>query len=273
MSLIDSHIHLFERGYADNRPAGAELEDYQSLRKRYGIDKALVVGFEGDSRFRGNSAYVLNLARDHDWIVPLSFIDPTNASARSVDEAVAAGAAGFSLYLGSDAALAEQVQADVWRAIDKHGSILSVNATPAALAGFGPVIERLGRSEVLISHLGLPGLAAIECSSADSLAPWTPKRLAALTELAKYPQVSVKLTGLYAIDPEFPHRQAEADVRVAMEAFGISRLVWGSDYSPGLGTVTVDQLFSVPDWLSKQLSADEVDDLTGKTMQRILEVS
>ena len=271
MTRIDSHIHLFEHGYAGDRQAGAELADYQLLRKRHGIDKALVVGFEGDARFSGNSGYVLNLARDHDWILPLSPLDLANASADSVDEVVAAGAAGFSLYLGADPTLAGQAPAEVWRAIDRHGSVLSVNAAPAALAGFGAVLEQLPGSAVLISHLGLPGPAPV--NRADGIRPQSqaPTRMSALTELARYPRVSVKLSGLYAIDPEFPHALAEADVHAALEAFGAARLVWGSDYSPGLDTVTADELFAIPDWITSQLSADELEKVIGDTLQRILE--
>jgi L-fuconolactonase len=271
VTRIDSHIHLFENGYGGDRPAGAELAGYQLLRRRHGIDKALVVGFEGDARFAGNNGYVLNLAKDQNWIFPLCYVDLANASPHSPDEFVAAGAAGFSLYLGSDATVAGRVQAEVWNAIDRHGLLVSVNAAPAALAGFGAVLEQLPASAVLISHLGLPGPAPVNRADDSRAQSQVSARMSALVQLAQYPQVSVKLSGLYAIDAGFPHALAQADVHAALEAFGVDRLVWGSDYSPGMDAVTAEELFAIPDWITSQLNAEELEKVAGGTLQRILD--
>lgn len=268
--MIDSHIHLFERGFTDDQPEDTELADYEILRDTYNIEAAIVVGFEGDRRFLGNSQYILRLGRTNDWIVPLAYLNPDTATRRSVDAWIAEGAAGVSIYLGSNPKGVEQFHPDVWESIGKHSMVVSVNSSPEGLAGLKPVVESAGSSSILISHLGLPGRAqALESSSSDAnfLAG---RRLQQLIGLAQYDNVYVKLTGLYAIDPDFPHWGAEADVNKVIECFGLSRLVWGTDYSPGLGALSSRELFSLPDWLTSQLSDYELENVTHNNMRGIL---
>ena len=51
--LLDAHIHLFEQGWGGKGPADADLTAYLELRRRYGIDRALVVGYEGEVSYAG----------------------------------------------------------------------------------------------------------------------------------------------------------------------------------------------------------------------------
>lgn len=255
MSRFDAHIHLFERGFSGERAPGAELADYLAARERHDIGDALVVGYEGDARFAGNNDYILRLAGEHEWIVPLAFLDAASATPDAVGRALDAGAAGFSMYLGTDGSLAEVVPLEVWRAIDEAGVLLSLNAGPGALSAFAEVAGELGATTVLISHLGLPG-------------PGAPAN-EPLTRLAAHPDVLVKLSGLYAIDPVFPHAAAAAHVEAVLGAFGAGRVVWGSDFSPGLDVVSEPELFAVPGWATALLTETEFADVLGGTLRRI----
>lgn len=256
---VDAHIHLFEHGYSGRLAAGEELAAYERLRIEHSIDRALVVGYEGDARFAGNNAYIGRLAATRDWIVPLHYLDPIIARAETVEKALAAGFAGFSLYLGADPAAAHRIPAEVWHAIGRHGALLSVNASPPALGGLAAVAEQSAGGVVLISHLGLPGPGDAGRS-----------RMAELVALARHPHVLVKLSALYAVDPVFPHLGARTVVRAALDAFGSGRLVWGSDFAPGLDTVTADELFAVPDWVVSELGGEELLRLTGATLHQVL---
>ena len=77
MRLADAHTHLFHSGYSGRygRPSsgGDDVDIYQSLMREHRIGLALLVGYEGDSRYRGNNAYLANLAGDHKWIAPLAY--------------------------------------------------------------------------------------------------------------------------------------------------------------------------------------------------------
>jgi predicted TIM-barrel fold metal-dependent hydrolase len=260
MIRLDSHIHLFQYGYSGGREAGAELAEYESLRDQHDIEKALVVGFEGAASFAGNNDYILGLARAADWVVPLLYLDLARMNVNSVAAQITAGAAGFSIYLDEDPADLVSVDPAVWREIDAHGLIVSVNAPLRALAALQEVLPLMASTDVLISHLGLPGPLAESRSSGVELG-----------NLESFPRVTVKLSGLYAIDPEFPHEGAQIHVSRVLETFGSHRIVWGSDYSPGLDSVTSDELFQIPDWISSQLSSDELEKVMGGTLREIVE--
>ncbi len=268
---IDSHIHLFERGYANEQTIDAELNRYETLRGIYNIDSALVVGYEGRRQFLGNNNYILRLAEEHDWIVPLSYLSPESASTRSIEIAVEAGAAGFSVYLGSKPNETERFLPEIWKAIDKHSLLLSVNSSPGALPGLASVIREMPNSPILISHLGLPGKAPTEGKGLPGHGISGTQRVQQLINLAPSENVFVKLTGLYAIDSAFPHVAARPDVDNVIERFGVSRLVWGSDYSPALQTLSSEQLFSLPEWLTSQMSEAEMRSLTRNTLRNILQ--
>lgn len=266
MTRFDAHIHLFEHGYSGERAHGAELADYLAARERHGIGRALVVGYEGDPRFAGNNDYVLGLAGEHEWIVPLAFLDATSVTPDAVGHAIDAGAAGFSMYLGADRSLVDAVPLEVWRAVDGVGGLLSLNAGPGALAAFAGAAPELTGTTVLISHLGLPGPAPTHMTATAEPSPADPLR-----RLAESPNVLVKLSGLYAIDASFPHVAAAAHVESVVRMFGAERLVWGSDFSPGLDVVSEPELFAVPDWASALFTDAELADVLGGTLRRIVE--
>ena len=52
--------------------------------------------------------------------------------------------------------------------------------------------------------------------------------------LAEFPNVAVKISGLYAIDPTPPHITAQPFIDLVFERFGSPNLHWGSDFSAAL---------------------------------------
>ncbi len=263
MTRTDAHIHLFEHGFSGARPPGAELADYERLRRRHDIDCAVVVGYEGEPLFSGNNEYVLTLAGEHDWIVPLYYLHPDHADADEVRQALQRGARGFSLYTGADATVAGRIPREVWEMLAAHRSLLSVNATPAALPSLAPIAAALGEGTLLISHLGLPGRAPAAGDDPGD-------RMAELVRLAPHDNVLVKLSGLYAIDPVHPHSGAVADTVAVLDAFGPHRLVWGSDFSPGLDALSEDELFTIPEWVEDLLGVANRDDFLHMTLLRAI---
>jgi predicted TIM-barrel fold metal-dependent hydrolase len=251
---FDSHIHLFEHGYSGDRPAGAELADYLALRQVHGIDRALVVGYEGEPAYAGNNDHILRLAVDHPWIHPVLYLAET---ARRLPDAVRSGsAAGVSLYP------TRPVATELWDEIDSVAAVVSVNV-PAHRADLIRDAVHVERAGVLVSHLGLPGAAG---TPGDPLRD----RLRTILDLAVNPRIFVKLSGLYAIDPRFPHAGARAAFELIAEAFGLERLCWGSDFSPALDVVSTEQAMTLPEWVAGQLRASERDAVLGGNLRRLL---
>lgn len=274
MRRADAHLHLFADGYPGRygrSPAGGdELAVYQGIRHEHGIERALVVGYEGEPRFAGNNDHLARLAATHDWIAPVAYVPPGGRTeAGGTGTWLSAGFVGVAAYL-PDAAAAEAFAA--WTTqeaptLNGAGAMVSLNATPAATTRLGPALAALDGCTVLFSHLGLPGEHAEAPTRATAEAV-----LAPLTRMARLPHVGVKLSGLYAVSHPahaFPHRAARPFVDLLLDRFGPRRLYWGSDFSPSLDHVSFAQAAD-PTGLDG-LSAGDRDAVLGGNLLRALD--
>ena len=108
----------------------------------------------------------------------------------------------------------------LWPAAEKAGTPL------ALLAGdwlplFGQIAERHPGLKMTVDHMG-----ALRGAKGNAAFP----NMKELTALAKYPNVSVKLTGgpFYA-DDAYPFKSLHPHYRAMYDAFGPRRLFWGTD--------------------------------------------
>lgn len=270
MRLADAHLHLFRSGYADRYGAAwanpHELELYESFRLVHGIESGLVIGYEGQPKFRGNNRDIAVWAQKYSWITPLAFL-PVAAppTLRLLEARLRQGFAGFALYVMT-ARDAERlnwwpISAVQW--LNQHRQILSLNAQPESLAQLKPFLANLDQCPTLVSHLGLPGRYAAPPSLREAR-----KILQPLRSLAKLPHVGVKLSGLYAVSQPshaYPHHSAHPFIRQLYDDFGPKRLYWGSDFSPALEHVsflqTIAALFQLG-WPAADLQRIMHDNLT-----------
>jgi L-fuconolactonase len=270
MPTADAHVHLFADGFAGvyGRLLHDETALYEQLRSQFGIDRALVVGYEGERPYAGNNAYVLVLARARPWIAPVAYLKPQPPpSVESLRQLYRQGAVGYSLYL-SDAKRARAVVAwprPVMAELERQRAIISLNATPVATGPLAPLIDALPGCTFLFSHLGLPG--RFRHASREE----AETRLRPLLKLAARDNVGVKFSGLYAISEpphDFPHLAARIALDVTLAAFGPRRLCWGSDFAPALDFVSFGQL--ADERLLGDLSSAEVAAVMGENLQRLL---
>lgn len=270
MPLADAHIHIFGAGFAGPSgvsPAGDdELKTYEELRVRHGIERSLVIGYEGEPKYLGNNREILRLAQDRPWMAPLVYLHvSTPPSVRELRRYRAAGAVGFALYLRVES---EGVAFTQWPTgslaeLCAPGTIISFNATPEALAPAIKSVTNLGNARVIFSHLGLPG----RFDTAPS-PKYVRERLYPLLHLASIPSVSVKLSGLYAISERYPHQAARPFVDAILESFGPSRLLWGSDYAPALDYASFAEISD--SHLVDRCTPTEIQDVMGRNLLRIL---
>jgi L-fuconolactonase len=262
----DAHIHLFNAGFTPQSNPMDEFATYEQIRQASGIAQALVVGYEGDSRFAGNNGEILALSKEHGWIQPLAFLESgTEWKPAELHKLRDAGFVGFSLYLNETEPGIETWPAERLAALADRGSIISLNASPGALAKMVDVMSHLTEGAVIVSHAGSPGTESAFASIKE-----VEQRLHPLIELARHPHVFVKISGLYAIDPHYPHLGARQVVRVLRERFGASRLVWGSDFSPALQYVTQDELISIPEWWRDVFTSEELSGVLCQNLSGIL---
>lgn len=236
MKLNDSHIHFFRGGYPGPYgvlfPHGGELPLYETIRQIHEVDRALVVGFEGEPWSPGNNDYIAELAPAHPWMAPLAFCNAERPIAPSqLTDWWNQRFLGISLYVDTDAAVRGLLNwsDECIAALNSKQAIVSVNATPEHAARLHPFFARLRETRILLSHLGLPGALPVES-----------ERLRLVLDLASLPHLGVKLSAAYAGNP-YPHPGLSDLLDALLEAYGDSRLYWGSDFSPALADVTFAQ--------------------------------
>ena len=116
----------------------------------------------------------------------------------------------------------------IWRAAAELGMSVSVGGPAEGFAApeFAALVAELPKLTVIIEHLAGMGIHAIGAAAMPSDAVFRQ----ALT-LAQYPNTVLKIHGMGEIsDPPFPYRQTPPYVRMAYDAFGTERMIWGSDW-------------------------------------------
>ncbi|WP_156840580.1 amidohydrolase family protein [Novosphingobium aquimarinum] len=99
-------------------------------------------------------------------------------------------------------------------------------STHGQAAAMEPVLQRYPDLAIIIDHLGVSQHPV----SPPRDDPWD--RLGGLLVLAKYPRVHVKICGLPLLSvEEWPHADTMLKLRQLIEAFGVERLMWASDYT------------------------------------------
>ncbi len=248
----DAHIHLFEKGFQGatltSRP-GVRTDEpvlYTSLASDHRVARALVVGYEGEAWATGNNAFIAGKARKFSWIAPVAYVDPCQPpSIAAMERLLAQSFVGLSLYVfGSQQSEAlQRVPQDVWSWLVDHRWLVSVNSRGGDWSAWRAILERRHDLRVLVSHLGLPPRVARPPTKQEAR-----EAMAEVLALAVYPGVRVKLSGFYALTEPghgFPHEAAWPYVEVLVESFGTGRLLWGSDFTPCLDSLSFPQTFSL----------------------------
>lgn len=239
--LADSHIHLFENGYRDS--GEDEVSLYEELMQTYSIHSAVVIGYEGEPWARDNNAYIARLAKTRSWLHPLAFVQPEKLCVTELENFLQLGFEGITLYLFSaqDMNDFELVDDSVWEWLVAHTWIVSVNSKGDCWEAWVHVLNRFPTLGLLISHLGLPTVT-LENTNLKKLT----SEFASLQKLCQFENTYLKLSGLYALEPSkpvYPYPNLDHYLEYIVENFDIERLIWGSDFSPALSSVTFPQVF------------------------------
>ncbi|MCL4299732.1 MAG: amidohydrolase family protein [Anaerolineae bacterium] len=248
----DAHAHFFKAGYVALLPENCrriqpdEVTLYQGLAQQYEVQQVLAVGYEAEPWAVGNNRYLSQLAASHSWLRPLAFVpEPANLEVAALETWRRELFAGLSLYLFNPQQTASlgQVSDEVWRWLVRQRWLITVNSRGEHWVAWPPVLERYPELRLLISHLGLPPAVSTAPDAAAAR-----QALKDVLALARFPGVHVKLSGFYALTRpgyEYPHRAAWPYVEALLAAFGSTRLLWGSDFSPSLEWLSFPQTFGL----------------------------
>jgi predicted TIM-barrel fold metal-dependent hydrolase len=137
-------------------------------------------------------------------------------------------------FLGPNAAWLSDGTADwFWPAAEKAG-IPVMFLTNGQLAKFDPIAQRHPGLNLIIDHMGLTA----DIAKAGTI----PDTIAQGVALAKYPNVSVKLsaTPTYTSEP-YPFSGMTPHIRRLFEAFGPRRCYWGTDMTNSFAKASYPQ--------------------------------
>lgn len=210
-----------------SRLSADPIGEYLARMEREGIDRAVLVHPEpyGDDHALVCEA----IARHPDRFRAVSLFYPKDPAApdklhalvRAVPQFVATrfhAHRGKEMYLDS---FADSGVRALWERAAAMGQIIELHIGPNYARQVAQAIRDYPSTTVLIDHLAEPGMGNIV-------------EYMSVLELAQFPNVIMKLSGLNHVSTEAPHYlDVQPLVRGLADAFGPDRLVWGSG-TPGI---------------------------------------
>ena len=217
MLIVDTHVHIGRNHYEPVEMLLAQMElngvsKTVLVQSTATLDNSYVL--ECKSRFPGRLSVVCRVDVD----------DP--AAPDTLSRLHAAGAEtvrlrNFHRSPGNDPLA-------IWRTAAELGMSVSVGgpAEDFAATEFAELVAALPNLTVIIEHLAGMGIHA----TGTPVMPHDDVFRRALT-LSRFPNTAIKIHGMGEIsDPPFPYQNTPPYVRMAYDAFGPDRMIWGSDW-------------------------------------------
>ncbi|HEY6787374.1 MAG TPA: amidohydrolase family protein [Trebonia sp.] len=153
-------------------------------------------------------------------------------------------------------------RADVRRglaAVGEAGLAYDLLVKPQQLASAVDTVRALPDMRFVLDHAGKPAIRD------GAMQPWH----AELAELARLPNVAVKLSGLVTeAGDEWTLEQLRPYADVMLQAFGPFRIMFGSDWPVCLLAASYREVVAAAQELTAKLSSAERDDVFGETAAR-----
>jgi L-fuconolactonase len=273
MPIIDAQLHAYERNHpgrswhaALTGPPEATGDQTVAVLDEARVDGAILVS--AFTMYRYDASYAVEVRNRYpNRFALVKPVDPANPS---VAEVIAEwkrtpGAVGVRMLL-LRSGLAEDAADPGLNRVLKEAARLSmpVNLHIAGRLDQGiELIRRNPDTQIVVDHLGLVQPHA----PPKPAAPWA--ELPKVLTLAKLPHVAIKITGACTLSLEpFPYYDIWDPVCRMIDAFGIDRCMWGTDWTRAVNFLTYAQgvdAFRV----TNRISDSDKAKLMGGTLTRI----
>lgn len=256
---IDCHCHVLDplkHPYLEGvryRPAGGEIgtaAQFRAVCDAYQVDHALLVG--PNSGYGEDNRCLLDVIAQGGGRFKGIAVVPNGASTAYLTELKAQGIVGIALnatFHGGDYYLD---MPPLIRRMTDLDLFFQIQVERDQLLGLAPLLANCD-ARILVDHCGRPDISAGLSQPAFAM----------LCELGRSGRAFIKLSGLAKFSAQgFPYEDTWPYVHALVDAFGIDRCLWGSDwpflraperldYGPLLSIV--DRLFPDPQDRSKVL--------------------
>ena len=225
MRIVDTHCHSTPVWYEP-------IESLLFQMDRNDVEKAVLIQIMGnyDNEYQFECA-----AKYPDRISSVVMVSPTDPEAlNKLEQYAERGAVGIRLEATMRSPGDDPLA--IWRKADELGLVVSCPGGPRRFASyvFAALVEELQSLSIVIEHM-----AGITSSVAPTLRSMNDK----VYDLAKYPNVSMKIHGLgefctrnTPLESPFPFNSEGLPLlHRAVDSFGPNRIMWGSDFPPVSG--------------------------------------
>ena len=267
---FDMHTHVwigqFEDFIVGTKRSGKndQLELLLELMDKYGIEKNCLIGACAGGH-TGNNILAADLSRKYpDRFVMFSEIQFTLPERDEILELSLSKwpAKGIRYCAKPQDSPTDWQGKDFdafWSKINDAELCFVLNIGPGQIAQMSPLVERWKKIKWIFDHMGRPRYDM----SDEEYQP--------VLELSQYTNVFVKISAFYAFTQnaaEYPYRDLSRFVLKLRDAYGASRLMWGSDTPPSLDFGSFEQTFKCLNHI-EGLSNDDLEWILGKTAQQL----
>jgi L-fuconolactonase len=272
MPAIDVQVHAYERNHPGRPwaghiagPASVSGDEMVAAMDAVGVDGAILVS--PFSLYRYDASYALEVGARHPGrfglVKPVDTTDPGVADTIA-DWAATKGTVGIRIMLNQEIST-DPADPGINRAL----AAPATHALPVNLLCWGRLEQAAGLAArnpgtvLVIDHLGLPQ----PFHPPPPAEPWAdlPRVLA----LAGQPNVMIKISGACTLSHEpFPYNDIWDPVLKIIDAFGVDRCMWGTDWTRATELLTYQQGVE-PFSVTKRLSDSDRAALMGGTLQTV----
>jgi predicted TIM-barrel fold metal-dependent hydrolase len=243
-TIVDSQIHMWKAstpdrpwvpGFRPQIPEPMTIERVVPMIDAAGVDRVVIVppNLEGERVDYGQEAARRYPAR-FATMGHIAIDDPAEAG-RLPGWRAQPAVLGIRLNIaGPQTKFLTDGTADwLWPAAEKAG-VPIMFLTTGQLPLFGPIAERHPQLALIIDHMGVSS----EAMKSNKM----PATIGEAAALAKYPNVSVKLSSvpLFSTEP-YPFRDMTPHIRRLCDAYGARRCYWGTDVTNSFAKATYRQ--------------------------------
>jgi len=272
--IVDTHMHVWkidpprytlEQTLADVPlpTEDATIEDLLADNMAAGVAHTVLVQ---PSTSGWNNRYIVESAAAHPRLFAAhGLIDPdSRTNAADLREWMAAGMAGFRFNMVRDrdpAWVNAPRNHALWETAQELGAVINVQMHPPQAWRLLEIAGRYPGVKVIVDHLGKPDIAE----------PPPYAQFAPVLALADLPNTYVKVSALSLASRtrEYPYRDVFPWVKMLYEAFGPSRLLWGTGYPGARRALPLDKELAIITQHLPFLLEDDKQWILGRTAMTI----
>lgn len=229
---IDAHVHIwtpdqsrYPRSGPDRAaqyaPASFTPKELFANAKPCGVKRVVLVQM---SFFGFDNSYMLDAIEKYKGTLRgVAVVDDAAPNVCSeMRRLVGLGVRGFRIVSGKQPQnwLDSSSMAAMWKCAAETSQAMCTLVDPEALPSVARMCTKFPDTTVVIDHLARVGMAG----------PIRDSDLSALCDLARHERVYVKVSAFYALGKkQYPYLDISDTIRRVYNAYGASRLMWGSD--------------------------------------------